>query len=44
MRPLYFRIEPLDSPAPEAGMFIACWPEESADGRYLQAVRFAQES
>ena len=35
MRPLYFRIEPLDSPAPAAGMFIICWPEENGDGRYL---------
>jgi hypothetical protein len=35
MKPLYFRIEPLDTPAPAAGMFLVCWPEEHGDGRYL---------
>ena len=35
MKPLYFRIEPLDSPAPVAGMFLVCWPDANGDGRYL---------
>jgi hypothetical protein len=32
---LYFRIEPINSPAPSAGMFIVCWPEANGDGRSL---------
>ena len=32
---LYFRIEPVDGPAPAAGMFIVCWPGQDGDGRYL---------
>ena len=33
--PLHFRIEPLDTPAPSAGMFVVCWPEANADRAVL---------
>ena len=32
--PLGLRIEALDGPAPAAGMFIVCWPEQNGDERY----------
>jgi hypothetical protein len=35
MHPLYFRIEPIDSPAPAAGTYVVCWPQENGDGKYL---------